>query len=380
MDGVPSDRIRGQRQSVHRPDTFQGHGPESGVRGRARVPDPGLVLPAPPDPVHFGEPAAGTVYSSGGQYVVSGDSGTRAVDSTAQPTASGTPAGPTPRPGRSRHRTSRRRRQLPLWQEVPLLLLAAFLIAVLIRTFLLQAFYIPSGSMEHTLDVGDKVLVNKVVYGVRDPVRGEIVVFRGTDRWAPEHQDQPTGIGGQIGRTLGDLVGFSQPGEKDFIKRVIAVPGDTVECCDRDGRVTVNGRPLRESYIFEDALDNVPPSATECRSRTFQPVTVPSGHIFVLGDHRIVSQDSRCQGPVPIQNVIGRAFLVVWPTDRWHVLEVPNTFEGVPKSHAARESATRYRPEEFGTAFRLPAGLLRDARTAACCRVVRIRPQRRLAW
>ncbi|HEX6075081.1 MAG TPA: signal peptidase I [Micromonosporaceae bacterium] len=259
---------------------------------------------------------------------------------------------------------------------MPLLLLAAFLIAVLIRTFLLQAFYIPSGSMEHTLDVGDKVLVNKVVYDVRDPVRGEIVVFRGTDRWAPEHQEPPTGFGGRIGRTLGDLVGFGQPGEKDFIKRVIAVSGDTVACCDAGGRVTVNGHPLRESYIFEDALDDVPPSATECRSREFKPVTVPPGHIFVLGDHRIVSQDSRCQGPVPIENVIGRAFLVVWPAGRWDVLEVPDTFGDVPKPYAAGATGSRYRPDGAGVTSLVPG----DARSAACCQAVRIRQQRRLAW
>ncbi len=242
-----------------------------------------------------------------------------------------------PRPGRSRHRSSRRRRQLPLWQEAPLLLLAAFCIAVLIRTFLLQAFYIPSGSMEHTLDIGDKVLVNKVVYGVREPNRGEVVVFRGTDRWAPEHEPPPSDMPSRVGRFMGDLVGLSQPGEKDFIKRVIGVPGDTVACCDAEGRVTINGHPLDEPYIFENSPDDVPASQTECRSREFGPVSVPKGHVFVMGDHRLVSQDSRCQGPVPIENIIGRAFLVVWPTDRWDTLAPPDIFSDVPKPYAASE-------------------------------------------
>ena len=127
------------------------------------------------------------------------------------------------------------RRSMPLWQELPLLLVVAFCLAVLIRTFLVQAFFIPSGSMEQTLLVGDRVLVNKVVYDVRTPERGEVVVFRGTDKWAPENPEA-TGARGLvlagIGRTIGDLVGVSRPGEKDFIKRVIGLPGDRVACCD----------------------------------------------------------------------------------------------------------------------------------------------------
>ena len=126
-----------------------------------------------------------------------------------------------------------RRKEMPLWQELPLLLVVAFCLAVLIRTFLLQAFFIPSGSMEDTLLVGDRVLVNKVVYDLRDPQRGEIVVFRGTDNWAPEvdRAGQPAFVA-KLGRTVGDLVGVSRPGEKDFIKRVIGLPGDRVSCCD----------------------------------------------------------------------------------------------------------------------------------------------------
>lgn len=165
-----------------------------------------------------------------------------------------------------------------LWQELPLLLIVAFCLAVLIRTFLLQAFFIPSSSMEDTLLVGDRVLVNKVVYDMRDPLRGEVVVFRGTDNWvAQESPAPPAGAAGKIGRTLGDLVGVGRPGEKDFIKRVIGLPGDRVKCCDDQGRVMVNGIPLDEPYVVRDSPLDVPPNPKECRSRRFDEVVVPRG-------------------------------------------------------------------------------------------------------
>jgi signal peptidase I len=233
-------------------------------------------------------------------------------------------------------RLRRRRQHMPLWQELPLLLIVAFCLAVLIRTFLLQAFFIPSGSMQDTLLIGDRVLVNKVVYDVRDPHRGEVVVFRGTDRWAPEPGTAaaPTGFAGKLGQTVGDLVGISRPDEKDFIKRVIGLPGDHVACCDQQGRVTVNGHALDEPYVVRNSPLELPPSTSECRSRQFAEVVIPPGHLWVMGDHRAVSQDSRCQGPVPIQNVIGRAFIIVWPSSRWDSLPVPDTFAKVPAAPA----------------------------------------------
>lgn len=247
-----------------------------------------------------------------------------------------------PWPGGAR----RERRQMPLWQELPLLLVVAFCLAVLIRTFLVQVFFIPSGSMEDTLLKGDRVLVNKVVYDVRDPQRGEVVVFRGTARWAPQLTDEPDpGFVGKVGRTLGDLVGVSRPGEKDFIKRVIGLPGDRVHCCD-EGRVTVNGVPLDETaYVLRDSPPDLPPDARKCGPRQFDDVIVPPGHLFVMGDHRRVSQDSRCQGTVPIDNVIGRAFVIVWPQSRWTSLSVPATLDDVPRSVAA-PAASVLRPVE----------------------------------
>jgi signal peptidase I len=219
---------------------------------------------------------------------------------------------------------------MPFWQELPLLLVIALCLALLIKTFLVQAFFIPSGSMENTLRISDRVLVNKLVYDVRDPIRGEVIVFRGTDSWAPEGGiAPPSGAAARLARGLGELVGLAQPDERDFVKRVIGLPGDVVECCDDRGRITVNDHPLDEPYVF----DNTP-----AQQRPFGPVNVPAGRLFVMGDHRHVSADSRqyledrWQGTVPLDQVIGRAFVKVWPTAHWGLLPVPETFGSVPKA------------------------------------------------
>ncbi|MEV6298651.1 signal peptidase I [Actinoplanes sp. NPDC051861] len=239
-------------------------------------------------------------------------------------------------PASRRRRGVLRRKEMPLWQELPLLLIVAFCLAVLIRTFLVQAFYIPSGSMQSTLEIQDRVLVNKVVYDMRDPLRGEIVVFRGTDDWAPEVTEPVSNAFlAKLGRTVGDLVGVSRPGERDFIKRVIGLPGDKVACCDEQGRITVNGVGIDEAYIAEGFNSdlNQPPIAGQCTSRRFNELTVPAGQMFVMGDHRSVSQDARCQGPVPIENIIGRAFVVVWPSDRFTSLDVPDVWKRFEEEH-----------------------------------------------
>jgi signal peptidase I len=234
-----------------------------------------------------------------------------------------------------------RRKEMPLWQELPLLLVVAFCLAVLIRTFLVQAFFIPSGSMENTLLVGDRVLVNKVVYDMRDPVRGEIVVFRGTDNWAPEVTAPVSqSFGAKLGRTVGDLVGVSRPGERDFIKRVIGLPGDKVACCDDQGRITVNGTGINEPYVQDNSPLDAPPNPRQCTSRRFAEVTVPAGEMFVMGDHRAVSQDARCQGPVPIANVIGRAFVIVWPSSRFASLKVPDNWKAFAAAAPAAVGTT----------------------------------------
>ncbi len=281
--------------------------------------------------------------------------------------------------GRRRGRVIRRK-EMPLWQELPLLLVVAFCLAVLIRTFLVQAFFIPSGSMQTTLEIKDRVLVNKVVYDMRDPVRGEIVVFRGPDNWESEQPATPLSntFGAKLGRTIGDLVGVSRPGERDFIKRVIGLPGDKVACCDAQGRITVNGQPIDEPYISENSPLDAPPNPRQCSSRRFTEVTVPAGEMFVMGDHRLVSQDARCQGPVPIDNVIGRAFVIVWPTSRFTSLSVPAIWTSYAAEHpvgaAPLGRPPAPQPDPASTAVMLPFFLSVgvSARSGLC-----IRPRRR---
>jgi signal peptidase I len=250
-----------------------------------------------------------------------------------------------------------RRKEMPLWQELPLLLVVAFCLAVLIRTFLVQAFFIPSGSMENTLLVGDRVLVNKVVYDMRDPLRGEVVVFRGTDNWAPEVLEPVSQtFSAKLGRTIGDLVGFARPGEKDFIKRVIALPGDKVACCDAEGRITVNGKSIDEPYVEDNSDLEAPPNPQECRSRRFDEVTIQPGNMWVMGDHRAVSQDARCQGQVPIANIIGRAFVIVWPKDRFDGLSIPPVWQSFNAQAAVAQAGDRpiREPDPLGAVIIIP--------------------------
>lgn len=227
-------------------------------------------------------------------------------------------------------------------RELPFLVIIAFLLALLIKAFLLQAFYIPSGSMQQTLELRDRVLVNKLVYDFRDIHRGEVVVFNGLDSFTPETEiAEPTNGVQRVLRAISSAVGVGAPGEKDFIKRVIGVPGDRVACCT-NGHVTVQvegaERPveLNEPYVFED--DSMPFCAagrgeTSCPTGA-EGVLVPADRLWVMGDHRGFSSDSRFhidnadQGTVPQDKVIGRAFVIVWPLSRATILSVPRTFDG----------------------------------------------------
>jgi signal peptidase I len=215
----------------------------------------------------------------------------------------------------------RGRKQRPLSQELPVLLVVAILLALLLKAFVVQAFFIPSGSMERTLLIQDRVLVNKVVYRFRDIHRGEIVVFNGGGTGFTQSESvipPPTNAVGKGVRSVQRVLGLGAPGERDFVKRVIGVGGDTVACCDDQGRVTVNGVALDEPYVFE----NNPLDA----GRTFAPFKVPDGQLWVMGDHRGDSGDSRINGPIPTDRVIGRAFVRVWPLNRLGALPVPKTF------------------------------------------------------
>jgi signal peptidase I len=223
------------------------------------------------------------------------------------------------------------------WRELPFLIIVALLLALLIKTFLVQAFYIPSASMENTLQGGqvnagglsvatsahpfDRVLVNKLVYDFRDPHRGEIVVFKRPPRWPNESEF--TTSSNPVLRGLhdfGSAIGIAPSGGSDFIKRVIGVSGDHVVCCNARHQISVNGHPLTEPYI-----DLAGGQAADAY-RPFN-VTVPKGQLFVMGDHRDDSDDSRVNGPVPISDVVGRAFLVIWPVKDWKHLPVPTTFD-----------------------------------------------------
>ena len=202
------------------------------------------------------------------------------------------------------------KRRGSFWRELPILLGVAILVAVLVRAFVLQTFYIPSPSMEHTLDINDRVLLNKLVYDFRDPERGEIVVFRAPEEW----RNGPEG--------------------EDFIKRVIGIPGDRIQCCDEQQRLIINGHSIDEPYLFsEDGISD--PAADQ----EFD-VTVPADRMWVMGDHRSASGDSLEHweqtrqievATVPLDAVVGRAFVVFWPVGRANWLSPPDGFKGVPE-------------------------------------------------
>ena len=186
---------------------------------------------------------------------------------------------------------------LSFFRELPVLIVLAFALALLLKTFVVQAFYIPSGSMEPTLMPGDRVLVEKVLY---HPSHGDIIVFQD-----PHPGPEPDrGLVGGFLHWLSQGLGFSQPVDEDFIKRVIGLPGDTVEL--RHGKLFVNGHSVPEPYLHG-----------EPDLRDYGPKNVPAGSMFVLGDNRLNSNDSRFGlGFVPEDRVIGRAFVLIWPPSR----------------------------------------------------------------
>jgi signal peptidase I len=209
------------------------------------------------------------------------------------------------------------------WKELPVLVVVALVLALIIKSFVVQAFYIPSESMQNTLLVNDRVLVNKIVYHTRDIERGDVVVFSGVDSWDGEFQlEEPANPVAAFFRWVGTAFGMV-PSEKDYIKRVIGVGGDHVKCCDAKGRITVNGVAIDEGgYLYPG---NVP-------SDRFFDITVPQGRLWVMGDHRSVSLDSRAHtgdpggGSIPVSQVIGRAFVIVWPFNRAASIDIPQTF------------------------------------------------------
>jgi signal peptidase I len=273
-------------------------------------------------------------------------------------------------------RRTGRARNRPFWQEFVVLVVLALTIALLVKTFVVQAFYIPSASMENTLLIGDKILVNKLTYHFRPIQPGDIIVFDGAGSWdAPAHR--PTSSDPVVAlydvslrpllASIGGLFG-TKPGQTDYIKRVIGVPGDHVACCNAQHQVTINGVALHErSYLYPgDSPDSAPGGYSPHFS-----LTVPPGRLWVLGDHRDDSLDSRGHvvdpgdGTIPENQVIGRAFVIVWPSSRWRILSIPATFQqhGIAGGAAAAAGVTApYLPVGAGLAVAAPVAVLRRRR------------------
>jgi signal peptidase I len=202
------------------------------------------------------------------------------------------------------------RRKGSFWRELPMLLIVAIVVAVVVRAFVLQTFYIPSESMEKTLLINDRVLVNKLIYNFRSPHRGEVIVFEAPANWR------------------------STTADEDFIKRVIGIPGDHIVCCDDRQRLIVNNHPIDEPYIY--STDD---GAVDLASEQPFDIVVPKGRFWMMGDHRSHSSDSReryiregdvTAATIPEDAIVGRAFVIFWPVGRAGWLSVPKTFEKVP--------------------------------------------------
>jgi signal peptidase I len=233
------------------------------------------------------------------------------------------------------------KRQLPLWQETILLLGIALVLAVVIKAFFVQAFYIPSESMEPGLVKNDRILVEKVSYwGGGSPQRGDVVVFKDPGGWLSGAES--AGPTNRITQVMAKIGLYPQGGH--LVKRVIGVAGDTVHCCDDQGRIEVNGQPLNEEdYVRNDKnLECNGPMTGTC-DWTAGPI--PDGHIFVMGDNRGHSADSTvhmCSKQatdcvpgdefVPVDLVVGKVFVLLWPRDHFRWITRPDTFADVPNA------------------------------------------------
>jgi signal peptidase I len=241
------------------------------------------------------------------------------------------------------------------WKELPILIVVALVLTLVIKTYAIQAFFIPSGSMQNTLAIGDRVLVNKVVYDVRSIHRGDIVVFSGDGSWNPGTPPASSNFIAKFGESVASMFGFARD-QNDYIKRVIGLPGDHVACCDAQGRVTVNGVALNEkSYLF--------PGNSPSENRF--SITVPAGSLWVMGDHRDVSWDSRGHrygypggGSIPESAVVGRAFIIIWPVSQWSVLPIPSTFQ---QTALNAKSAAQSAAQSSGARSAQEAGAVADA-------------------
>lgn len=204
-----------------------------------------------------------------------------------------------------------------------------FVVVGLILSFVAKPYWVPSGSMEQTLEPGDRVLVNRLAYVGAEPATGDVVVFDADASWGSESAAADGPVKGAL-RWFGEVTGFGPSGPHTLIKRVIAGPGQTVRCCSSEGAVTVDGEPLDEPYVFQDLpFDETMDCSTATVSpRCFDEVVVPDDSYLVLGDHRSASSDSaiQCRGSQQDQGcwrwakrdqIVGRAAVILWPAARW---------------------------------------------------------------
>lgn len=219
-----------------------------------------------------------------------------------------------------------KKRGLGAWlREVLTIVVIALLLSFLIKTFLFRAFYIPSGSMEQTLEINDRIFVNLLVPEPIDLNRGDVIVFKDTKGWLPQTQEKATNPIREALTFVGLLPDESQ---QHLVKRVIGTAGDHVVCCDADGRITVNGEPLDEPYLYPGATPSDIPF----------DVTVPEGKVWVMGDHRNASADSREHqygeggGFIDVDDIEGKAAVTAWPLNRiGSVSSYPEVFENIPE-------------------------------------------------
>jgi signal peptidase I len=301
-----------------------------GIAGRASdLPEPGSPLPVDPAAsAQTAQPSAELTASTASSPQPAGSSSQLAASSP-PPAAPVPPSAPSADSGgadAAEAGSTPAQKKRSFLRELPLLLAIALVLALVVKSLLVQSFFIPTGSMEDTLRPGDRVLVNKAVFRIRDIKRGEVVVFNGDNSFNGAQPAVEAASDGGLAHALDSVSGWfglSAQGEKDYIKRVIGLPGDRVSCCDARGRLSVNGVPLDErAYLYPGDR----PSIEEF------DILVPEDRLWVMGDHRSVSQDSRAHlgqpggGTVPIDQVVGLAFVIVWPLNHAGTLGIPETF------------------------------------------------------
>lgn len=203
--------------------------------------------------------------------------------------------------------------------ETTIIVVSALILSALVRAFLVQAFYVPSASMEDTLAISDRLIASKISTDLGGVSRGEVVVFKDPGDWLPDPPPPAEGWRGALQSALTFVGLLPSDSGNDLVKRVIAVEGDRIACCDAAGRIMLNGAPLDEDYIIGPT------------NQVLFDVVVPPGGVFVMGDNRGNSRDSRyhlevADGAVPVDDVVGRVVLVIWPLSRISTVPIPDVF------------------------------------------------------